>query len=335
MGRQKNAIGVVNYDALANLVDDLIEYSPEAVVCDEAQAIKNSTAVRSKKTRKIAENARYRWALSGTPAPNGPLDFFGTLLFFGSQYAGTPYKTAFEARYSIKEALPTGARVVVAYQNLGDLNKKVAAVSSRVLKEDCLDLPPKIFVDRRCVLEGEQARVYKELRKDAVSRLSKMKAESTLTIKNILGESLRLLQVCGGFLPDDLGENHALSPNAKLKLLEEVLGEIGEDAPVIIWASFRAEISAIAELLSHRNVRVFWGDSSDEDRKKAAEDFQSGKADVFLATPQSAGMGLTLTAASNVIHYSRTYNLNTWLQANDPDNAVSFSSTAPVRKPTR
>lgn len=317
VAHQRRAVGVVNYDALANLVDELISYAPEAVIIDECQYVKNSTAVRSKKTRKIADGARYRWALSGTPAPNGPLDFFGTLLFFGPEYAGTPYKTAFESRYAIREALPNGARVVVAYQNLGELNKKVAAVSSRVLKEDCLDLPPKVFVERRCILEGEQARVYKELRKDAVSRLSKMKAESTLTIKNILGESLRLLQVCGGFLPDDLGENHALDPNAKLKLLEEVLSEIGEDKPVIIWASFRAEISAIAEMLSHRNVRVFWGDSSDEERKQAAEDFQSGKADVFLATPQSAGMGLTLTAASNVIHYSRTFNLNTWLQAND------------------
>lgn len=312
----KHSVPIINYDALANLEKEIADYAPQAVIGDELQYAKNSTAVRSKALRKSAATARYRWGLSGTPYPNGPLDAFGSLLFFGQEYAGTPYKTTFEARYSIKDVLPNGGRVVVAYQNLGELNKKIAAVSSRILKSECLDLPPKVFVERRCVLEGEQARVYKELRKDAVARLNRMKEESTLTIRNVLGESLRLLQVCGGFLPDDLGANHALEPNAKLKLLGEVIEEIG-DRPTIIWASFRAEIAAIADMMSHRDVRVFHGDCDDTERKQAVEDFQSGKADLFVGTPQAAGMGLTLTAASWAIPYSRTFNLNHWLQLID------------------
>lgn len=316
------SILVVNYDALANLEKELATtYGPEVVIADECQALKNSTTLRSKMLRKIAANASYRWALSGTPAPNGPLDFFGTLLFFGPEYAGTPYKTAFEAHYAIKDILPNGGRIVVAYQNLSELNRKVTAVSSRLLKKDCLDLPEKVFVERRCVLEGDQARVYHDLRKDAVARLEKAKAESTLTVRNILSESLRLLQAVGGFLPDDSGAMHDLTPNAKMKLLREVLDEVGEK-PTIIWCSFRAELAAIAEALADRQVRVFHGDLDDDDRKHAVDDFQAGRADIFLGTPQSGGMGITLTAADTVVNYSRTFNAAIYWQSCDRPHRI-------------
>lgn len=289
----------------------------DVVIADEVQAIKNKTASRSKATVKLSEKAAYRFALSGTPAPNGPEDWLGTLLFLdpSGKLAGTKFKTTFESRYVVRREI-NGIPLIIGYQNLDDLNKRVASVSSRVKKDDCFDLPPKVMLERHCTLEGEQARVYREIKKDALTRLSKAKADSVLTVNNVLTESLRLLQVVGGFVPDNTGQLHALGDNAKLALLEEVVSEL-EGQPLVIWCHFRAELEAVAKLLPKmgRCGVQFHGGEDSTTRARYVEQFQSGKIDTFVATPMTGGVGLNLSRADTEIFYSRSYNLQDWLQA--------------------
>ena len=61
----------------------------------------------------------------------------------------------------------------------------------------------------------------------------------------------------------------------------------------------------------------FFGDTSDADRKSAVQNFQFGDARFFVANPQTAGFGLTLTAATNVIYYANDFNLETRVQSED------------------
>lgn len=315
-----NSIGILiaNYDALTSEknLNRFLKVPWEAIITDECQRHKRTSSRRTKAVLKLAEKARYRWALSGTPAPNGPQDWFGILSFIDPKICGTSSKTAFEFRYCIKERAETGGARITGYQNLQELNEKVASVSDRRLKEDCLkDLPPKVFLTRYCELSKPVKKIYNDLRKEAVARLS---ADGMLTVRNILTESLRLLQVVGGWCPDDDGNMHALEPNAKMELFEDVIDEIG-NVPVVIWCAFIEELKAVAAWLANkgRNVRAFHGQLNDADRKSAVEDFQAGKVDAFVATAASGGTGLTLTAASNEIFYSKTYHLEHRLQAID------------------
>lgn len=314
----RHNILIANYDALTSEknLDRFLKVPWEAIITDECQRHKRTSSRRTKAVLKLAEKARYRWALSGTPAPNGPQDWFGTLSFLDPKICGTTSKTAFEFRYCIKERAETGGARITGYQNLQELNEKVASVSDRRLKEDCLkDLPPKVFLSRYCELSKPVRKIYNDLRKQAVARLS---AEGMLTVRNILTESLRLLQVVGGFCPDDEGKMHALEPNAKMDLFKDVVDEIGNE-PIVVWCAFIEELKAVASWLSDqgRNVRSFHGQLNDADRKSAVEDFQAGKVDAFVATAASGGTGLTLTAASNEIFYSKSYNLEHRLQAID------------------
>ena len=324
----KLPIVVANYETLLSLVGDMVQCKFDVVVADECQRAKNLSTRTSKLLRKVSAAARYHWALSGTPAPNGIQDIFGTLTFLDPDILGSESKVALEARYCLKRELPNQpkVRVICGYKELDDLNARITSVSSRVLKADCLDLPPKVFVERRVKLEGDQARVYKEMKRQAVARLNE--AGDVLSAKNVLTEVLRLLQICGGHVPDDDGTMHALKPNAKLEALDEVLEETG-DKPVVIWCSFREELAAVAAMLATgehvRPAVQFHGGCNDAVRREAIAWFQdnnSAPRRAFIATPQSGGMGITLTAADTEVFYSRTWNLQDWLQAVDRPHRI-------------
>lgn len=293
----------------------------DVVIADEVQRLKAGTSATARAVGRVRARARYRWALSGTPAPNGPEDWYGVLTFLDPRILATESKTAFEARYVVKGKFSdTGPIIRIGYKDLDDLNARVASCCSRVLKQDCLDLPEKVFIERVCELSPEQRRVYKDLRDKAVAHLNTLKAEGTLTIRNILTESLRLLQVVGGFVPDDTGRVHPLEGNAKLALLDEVLDEIGP-RPTVIWCSFLEELRAVADLVRKRGeVRMFHGAVANKERDDAIDWFQQRgprEPAYFLATPQSGGTGITLTAADTEIFFSRTYKLTDYLQAID------------------
>lgn len=328
------AIMVANYDALVSETNlkRFLKVNWQMVVYDEVQKCKNITTKRFKAAKKVSAKSTHRYAISGTPAPNGPLDFLGAMTLLDPSILGTESKTAFTARYAITQPVGTGmGRQVVGYQNLADLNQRVASVSDRRTKDECLDLPPKIYQTRHCQLEGEQARIYAELRKHAVARLTKAKDDNLLTAKNILTEQLRLLQIVGGFVPDEEGKIHALKTNIKLELLDEVLEELGSQ-PVVIWCAFLEELRAVVELLSNqgRSVTSFSGENNDKERRDSVHWFQSGHVDTFVATASAGGTGITLTRASVEVFYSRTYNLEHWLQAQDRLHRVGQTKSVQV-----
>ena len=319
--KTRRPIVVTNYDTL------LWWKEPgewNAVVADECQALRNPTAKRSRKARAIV--APRRWALSGTPAPNSPLDWHGILLFLdpSGRLAGTTSKTAFAARYAIKRSLSNDPKdrrkIIVGYRDLSDLRKRIASCSSRVKKEDCLDLPPKVFAERTCTLEGEQLRVYNTLRRDAVVRLNKMKEESTLTARNVLTEALRLQQIAGGTVPDDLGIVHRFAGNAKLDLFGEILDDL-DGKPLVVWCCFREELNILAECLASRGriVRAIHGGISGPDRQTAIDDFSASRADTFLATIQTGGIGIDglQRVCDTEVFYSRSYRFDEFAQATD------------------
>ena len=90
---------------------------------------------------------------------------------------------------------------------------------------------------------------------------------------------------------------------------------------VIIWSRFRYDIRNIKDTLENKygpgSTVTYFGDTSDQDRQKAIQSFQFGDARFFVANPQTAGYGLTLTAAKNVVYYANDFNLETRVQSED------------------
>lgn len=341
----ERSIVVVSYEIMIKDQDSLFPIPWETIVADEIHRAKSATSSTSKVLRRIAEGdkgqkarrkgarprVRRRWALSGTPAPNGPLDWFGPLLFLGEDYAGTPYKQVFEARYAVyaNKASFAAIRPVVDWQNLDELNERVSKVCHRLKKDECLDLPPKVYQTIPVELGKKARKVYDELRKES---LAKLESGGEVTAENILTEILRLLQVAGGYVgvdhPDGSRTVEYVGDNAKLDALLDLLEDV--EGKAIIFCHFKAEAEAIAKALKETAV-LHTGDTKDRDRGTLLDTFRKSKTVRFLVgTTPSLREAVTLTEAATVIYVSRSYNLVDWLQSQDRAHRIGQTKTVRI-----
>jgi SNF2 family DNA or RNA helicase len=133
-------------------------------------------------------------------------------------------------------------QLVTSYRRLDELAEKLDKFSYRVLKEDCLDLPPKVFTTRTVDLSDEQRKMYQTMKHAAIAEqdgkiMSSMSALTTL---------LRLHQITCGHMKTDDGEILSIKNN-RLTALMDCLQET--DGKVIIWANYREDIkNIVAEL---------------------------------------------------------------------------------------
>ncbi len=331
-------IKIANYEKLLHSIDDYLKVGFDAIIADEVHRCKNHSSQTSKAVRKLSGQAKWVWGLSGTPAPNSLDDWLGVLETISPGILpckgarGEATKTEFQSRYCLKEQLGgSGPFVVTGYRNVAELHGYVASITSRYTKDECLDLPPKVYSSRLVALQGEQARVYRELKKDACATLKELGRQGILTVKNILSESLRLLQVVGGFVPDDAGVLHELPEKAKWTALQEVLEEIG-DRQVVIWCKFLPEVRFLAGKLAQiGEVGSIVGETDADERRDVIDAFQKGGLRFFLGT-SAGGTGITLHAADTEIFYSRDYNLGNYLQQTDRLHRIGQKRTVSVVK---
>jgi len=287
---------------------------------DESTTIKNPTAKRTKNILKIGDLAKYRRILTGSPVTKSPLDLFSQCEFLDPHHLGHASYYSFRARYANMVKRNFGGRsvqLVVSYRRLDELADILDKFSYRVLKEDCLDLPPKIFTKRYVELTKEQDKAYKQMKQMALAMLDNGEVMTTV---NVMTQLMRLHQItCGNFKADD-GTVTALKNNridALLELLEET------DGKVIIWANYVHDIEKIVEVLKktygNDSTVAYYGaiDANTRQKNIALYQAENGNTRYFVGNTQTGGYGITLTAANTVIYYSNNYDLEKRLQSED------------------
>ena len=126
-------------------------------------------------------------------------------------------------------------QLVAGFKHLDELSEKLKPFSYRVLKEDCLDLPDKIYMKRVISLTDEQQKVYKQMKEQALAILN----EKTVTTVNALTQLMRLQQItCGHFVADD-GTTQEIKSN-RLNELMDILDEV--EGKAIIWAHWQKDM---------------------------------------------------------------------------------------------
>jgi len=286
---------------------------------DESTTIKSNTAGRTKNILKAAKFAKYRRILTGSPVTKNPMDLYTQCQFLDEDLLGFSSYWAFKSRYAIEVKRHTGSHSfsqLVGFRNLDELSKKLSAFSYRVLKEDCLDLPPKIYTKRIIELTAEQKKAYNDLSSFAITELNK----DQLSVTNSVTLLLRLHQITCGYLASDDGPLQPLKNNRMTELLD-VLEEV--EGKVIIWANYRYNIFDIEKELKKKygdeTVVTYFGDTKDSDRQDIVKSFQDPEspARFFVGNQQTGGYGLTLTQAHTVIYYSNNYDLEKRIQSED------------------
>jgi SNF2 family DNA or RNA helicase len=317
------------------------------MVCDESHRIKNPKAKRSEAVYKLSGLAHYRRALTGTPVALSPLDMYGQFLFLDEDVLGSRSFVAFKAHYAVLEGpeshllrhiqqrleqkygverarrmTPTlikrDENGMPMYRNIAELNALIKPHSFRVLKEQCLDLPPKLYLRRYVRLNTEQRRVYDELRDDFFTEFGESLMVTPLAITRLT----RLQQITGGFFkPHVDAETIPLGSNPKLESLLDAAQE--GSGKFLIWARFVAELELIADTLEKDfgkgSVARYWGGASKAQRDKNKSAFVNNPiCRFFVAQPKAGGTGLDgLQVADTEIYFSNEMALIDRLQSED------------------
>ena len=289
------------------------------IAVDESTTIKTPKAARTKNIIGIASLAKYRRILTGSPITKSPLDLYTQCKFLNEDLLGFSSYYSFQNRYACMVDKWFGGRkvsVIKSYQRLDELSKSIEPFSYRVLKEDCLDLPDKIYIKREIDLTEEQLKMYQSMKLVAMAALK----GKVVKAPHVLTQLMRLHQITCGHVMTETGEIVDIENN-RLKELINILEEV--EGKVIIWSHYTHDIRKISAELKktygENSVVEYYGQTESETRQKAIDKFQDPRSPVrfFIGNPQTGGYGITLTAASTVIYYSNGYDLEKRLQSED------------------
>jgi SNF2 family DNA or RNA helicase len=286
---------------------------------DESTTIKTHTAARAKNSVKVGKQAKYKRIMTGSPVTKSPMDLYQQCEFLSPDCLDVSSYYAFQSRYAIivERSLPSHSfKQIVGYRRLDELKEKIDQFAFRVTKEECLDLPEKLYTKREVELTEEQVKAYNQMKAMALAQFN----QGIVSTVNALTQIMRLHQIVCGHVKLDNGEVISLPT----KRVDELLSIVEEsDGKIIIWANYRHDIMAIKMALAKeygmKSVGTYYGDTEDDERKRVLEEFQDPKSEMrfFVGNPRTGGYGLTLTEASIVVYFSNSFDLEVRLQSED------------------
>jgi len=314
-------ITIVNYEALliGKLFAELKRWCPELLILDESHKCKNSKTRRTKRALELSHLADRRYILTGTPVLNNPMDIFSQYLILDHGETFGKNFFAFRAKYfnDLNAGMPRQSYFPnwqVRSGALEEINALIYNKAMRVLKKDCLDLPPLV---RQCVyidLTPEQRVAYEQMKKEFITFLQ----DKAIVARLAITKGLRLQQMATGFVTDEGGGIVRFESNPRLKTLAELLSNLTPDHKVIVWAVFREnyeQIKKVCEDLSIGSVEVHGGVSNRQKFENVDRFNDDPDVRVLIGNPVACGIGINLTASDYSIYYSRNFSLEADLQS--------------------
>lgn len=301
------------------------------LVDDESTNIKSRDSERTKFMVLEGAEAHARRILSGLLVPNSPMDLYSQFEFLDWRILGHQSFYSFQARYAVLKNISVAipgktnrdgsqrtrqVKVEVSYRNEPELYDKIAPYSYRVLKADCLDLPPKTYAPIMDVEPtDQQGRMYKELREFATTQLDN---SEWVTATMVIKRNLRIQQLLCGYTVDDNGAETDVPSNRGRALLE-LLGE--HSGKAIIWCPFhnplRKIVAALTREYGEGSVAQFHGQNlatRGEDERRWLGD---PRCRWMVSTPAAGGKGNTWLPGTLEVFFANTFNLEDRLNAED------------------
>ncbi|MFW6046505.1 MAG: DEAD/DEAH box helicase [Candidatus Woesearchaeota archaeon] len=281
-------IVIINYDILYNWVKTLKAYKFEVLITDEAHYYKNNSAKRTEAVKKLAFKIDHIIALTGTPVLSRPIEIYNAIniieprLFPNFWKYARKYCNAKRGRYGWDF---TGSR------NEMKLHKKLTgSIMLRRLKKDVLhELPSKqksfipLDIDNRKEYESAERNFIKWIIENRGGKAA-IKARGAKALVKI--NTLKQVAVKGKM-------------KSAIKFIEDILNT-GDK--LVVFCVHRATINELMEKFGGIAVKVD-GSVSGKTRQDAVDQFQNNpKVKLFVGNIRAAGEGITLTAASKVLH---------------------------------
>jgi len=299
---------IINFDGVAVVSEEIVNGGFDMIVVDEANAYKNAQTNRWKTLNKLATNIPWMWMLTGTPAAQSPVDAFGLAKLINPDGAPKYFgqfrdKVMYKITQYIWRPKPDADTTV----------HKVLQPAIRFEKDQCLDLPPVVHVEREAPLTKQQETYYKLLK----DRMMMQADGEQVTSVNAATNLNKLLQISGGAVYSDDKEVIQFDVSNRLKIVKEVIEESSHK--VLVFVPFTHTIELLKEFLTKSKItcEVISGKVTVNKRAEIIKTFQEDDdPHVLIIQPQAASHGLTLTAANTVIWYAPVTSVETYLQAN-------------------
>jgi SNF2 family DNA or RNA helicase len=307
---------LINPEGVQSVEKELSKIDFDFVIVDESTMIKNRTAGRSKIIKKLFQNVKYKLLLSGNPIPKGGQEIFSQYEFIEPGVFGTNYYR-FVDHYFFKDYFNNVAGMQPGLKD--EFESKFHEVSFVKRKDECLDLPPKIYETIEIEMAPEQRKLYKEMEKEAITFYEDQACAAPVVITKFL----RLSQIAGGIIAtkdeNDDQDLKRFDKNPKLDQLISTISELPSENQVVIWARFNEEIEMISEALTKAdisNVTFYGKNRTTRDEGKAL--FREKQVRAFIGNPQAGGKGLNdLIGATYVIYYSNDFSSEARQQSED------------------
>lgn len=317
---------VISYQQMQRHIETLEKIRWHTIVADEAQALKNPLAKRTRAAYALKGN--FRLITTGTPIENNLTELWSLFRFVNPGLLGNL------KRFGQRFVVPIGnheqepAKALKAKRTLKELIKPfiLRRLKSQVLTE----LPPRTDIDQLVTLSDDEQHLYEALRQNALEQMSTLQEIDNPGEQRIalLAQLTKLRQACCH--PQLVSANSLLS-SSKLNALGHLLGELRENQhKALIFSQFVGHLQLIREYLEQQGIRYQYLDGSTPAAARQAriDAFQSGAGDVFLISLKAGGSGLNLTAADYVIHMDPWWNPAVEQQASD--RAHRIGQTRPV-----
>ena len=322
---RNGTIGIINYESLKKLPISFLRQFAQLTL-DEVSKIKEPRSqitefiagmpAPSAKRPGICESFPYRLILSGTPAPNTPMEYWSQMAIVDRSILGENFYRFREAHF-YNPSGPYGNYTWLLKPGHDDLIiQAIRAKAFYISKKECLDLPEQNFIIKQYQMEGVQKTAYDQMKKESVAILK----NTAVLGANEIAKIMKLRQITSGFIRTESGEDVFIS-EGKINLLKETLEEIG-NKQAIIWCQFHYEIEKIKSILGDKATTLYGDMGGQANKDKAIEDFKAAKVQYLIAHPKSGGMGLTFAQCSYNIYYSMDYSYESFKQSEDRTHRI-------------
>lgn len=290
---------IINYDILKKFNDILLKCHPELIICDESHVLKNRTAKRSQFVKALSTKTERIIFLSGTPFLNRPEELFTTLNMLDAKiwsdyHAYTRYfcnghvaQIRTRVRGEVKIRNVWNAK---GASNQAELRAKISKYFIRRLKEDVLkELPPKIFSTVPVALDKEHQERYDLAEYEFLAYLRKEKGDEAAD------------RAADAEAVVKLGELRQIMSMGKIESAKEIIQNVVESGEkIVVFSCFNKPLDILHAAFD--NSVLLTGATDSAARQTAVDKFQNDpETKIFFGGLKAAGVGITLTAGTNVL----------------------------------
>jgi hypothetical protein len=308
---EKSDLYIINTDGIKTIHADLKDRDDiDLIIVDEIAMFRNGGTDRWKTLNEICnkQTPRRVWGLTGMPTPNEPTDAWAQCRIVVPQNPDVP---KYFGKFRDMVMKQQNQFKWVAKEDANETIKLMMQPAIRFALDDCVDLPPQIFMTRDVSMSTEQKNAYKQM----VAKLATEYEGGKILAVNEAVKANKLIQIACGVAYGKDGEQIVLPNKERIEVLKETIEE--SEGKVIIFVPLTGVLEMLEkELSSTWNVATVHGGTSKAQRDEIFSNFQKTKEPhVLIANPATMSHGLTLTAATNIVWYAPVHSNDIYEQA--------------------